>query len=150
MTPSPEGGRWSAAWTAGQLTGAVLVALALLLLAGLTGWSLARRGGAATGACTVTPAVHRVLLVGAVGCVLVVGGIVLALTTGGPVADVVTYSGSYQPLSCPGDPGCAPSARPVVLDGSQLSGLGVAGTGAIALAGVAGWLLGRDQRVDQG
>ena len=73
----------------------------------------------------------RSLVVGAVGSLLVLAGVAGTLITGaGPL-----------PVAGP---------RQVVFTAGPVSGLGVAVLGALVLAGVAGWLLGRDQRVDQG
>jgi hypothetical protein len=66
-------------------------------------------------------------------------GIAVVLTA---TADpVVTYSGSYTPLSTEGN-------WTMVLGGLPLSGLGAAVLGAIVLAGVSGWLLNVDKAAD--
>jgi len=135
-------------WSSGRLVGAGVALVGLGLVAGLGGRLLGRRSAGAGGRA-LSPAVRRVLLVGALGCLLVVTGIVLATTNGWPVFEVVTYTGSYEPLVCPGDPGCTPPAPGVLLDGSQLTGLSLAAAGVLVLAVVAGWLLGNDARADQ-
>jgi len=123
--------------------GAAGATVGLLLLAALAGRLLRRR----TAARTARPGPRPVVLVGAVGSLLVVAGIVVLLTTA--PEPVVTYTGSYEPLTCAEWPACDEGTWPGWLDAAQQTGLGTAVAGALLLAGVAGWLRGSDSRADQ-
>jgi len=121
--------RWSLLWTTGHLLGVGLLVLGLLVLAGWAGWRLARRWAGRRTRRTAP------VLGALAGLLTIAGAVVLAAPARPPV---VTYGGSYQPLSCPFLPGCGAAAS-VQLDAAQLAGLGAAVLGAAPLAGVAGW-----------
>jgi hypothetical protein len=130
-----------ALWSRGHLVGLGLVVLGLLLLAGLAGARAGRR--ARPGA----RAVQVALLAGGVGLLLVVAGTAVALAT--EPDTLVAYSGSYQPLGCPGWPVCGDVPERTVVDAGRLTGLGVAVLGAMLLAAVAGRWQAAGRRVDQ-
>ncbi len=84
--------------------------------------------------------------VAASGLALVVLGVLVARPTAGP--GTVTYGGSYEPLVPPGR--AYTSTLEVTLDGTvtwwttgDLVGPALAGLGALVLAAVGGWALGR-------
>jgi hypothetical protein len=123
--------RWAVLWAAGHLAGLALFAAGLLVLAGLAGWGWGRR--------RARPAVRRALVLGAVGAALAVGGIAVVLAGGGD--PVVSYAGSYEAVGCAGvDCWSAAFVAP------QVAGLGMALTGTLGVAAVAGRLLAGDVR----
>ena len=112
---------WPLLWTGGHLLGVGLLVAGLLVLGGWAGRLLGRRWGVRG-----RPAVA----LGALAGLLVVGGAVLVLTGDAPA--VVTYGGSYEPMS-----GGAPPGDPLVrVSGVQLAGLGTAVLGAVLAAAV--------------
>ena len=123
--------RWAVVWTTGHLAGLGLLGAGLVVLAALAGWSRGRPRAAA----------RVVLALGAAGAALVVGGTTAVLAGG--TEPVVTYSGSYQPLVCPDGADCW-GGLSVALGALQVAGLGVALTGTLVVAAVAGRLLGGD------
>jgi hypothetical protein len=118
---------WPLLWTGGHLLGVGLLVVGLLVLGGWAGRLLGRRWGVRG-----RPAV---VALGALAGLLVVGGAVLVLTGEAPA--VVTYGGSYEPLSCGVGVGCPPVTSPVRISGVQLAGLGTAVLGAVLAAAVA-------------
>jgi hypothetical protein len=123
--------RWAVVWTTGHLAGLGLLGAGLVVLAALAGWSRGR----------ARPAARVVLALGAAGAALAVGGTTAVLVGGaGPL---VTYSGSYRPLVCPDGPDCW-GGLSVALGALQVAGLGVALTGTLVVAAVAGRLLSGD------
>ncbi len=88
-------------------------------------------------------------VVTALGLALVVVGVAVAWPTGAP--GTVTYGGSYEPLLPAGR--AYTSTLELTVDGTvtwwtagDLTGAGLAVLGALVLAAVAGWALGRRPR----
>ena len=117
---------WPLLWTRGHLLGVGLLVAGLVVL-GTRAGRLVRRAGVRGGP---GPVVALGLLAG----LLLVGGAVLVLTGDAPA--VVSYGGSYEPLSCTGGGGCPPGATPVQVSGVQLAGLGATVLGAVLAAAV--------------
>jgi hypothetical protein len=117
---------WPLLWTGRHLWGVGLLVAGLLVLGGWVGRLLARRRGVPGG-----PVVGAL---GALAGLLFVGGVVLVLTGDAPA--VVTYGGSYEPMSGIDASGAAAGAAPVRVSGTQLAGLGTAVLGAVLAAAV--------------
>ena len=121
--------RWAVVWTTGHLAGLGLLGAGLVVLTGLAGWSWAHRRS--------RPVVARARVLGGAGAAMVVGGLALVLAGGGD--PVVSRPGSDSTLGCAGVD-CWSAA----LVAPQVAGLGVALTGTLVVAAVAGRLLGGD------
>ena len=117
---------WPLLWTGRHLLGVGLLVAGLLVLAAWAGRLLGRRWGVRGG-----PAVAAL---GALAGVLVVGGAVLVLTGDAPA--VVSYGGSYEPMSGIDASGPLSGWSPVRVSGVQLAGLGTAVLGAVLAAAV--------------
>ena len=130
--------RWAVLWTPGHLAGLGLLGAGLVLLAGLAGWSWAHRRSRPD-----VPRGRRALVLGGAGAALAVGGLALVLAGGGD--PVVSSSGSYGPLGCAGL-GC----WSVAFGAPQVAGLGVALSGTLVVAAVAGRSLGGDAHPAEG
>jgi len=118
--------------------GRVLLAVGAVLGAGALGWLVVRGR-------TAGRAVGRVL---AAAGVLAAGAVVAGLLVLRAVNSSVLADGVVPPL-CTGSPECGDPGA--VFPPHAVHGTGMAATvvGALVLGAVAGWLLGRDQRVDQ-
>ena len=117
---------WPLLWTGRHLLGAGLLVAGLLVLGGWAGRLLARRWG--------VPGGPVVVALGALAGLLLVGGAVLVLTGDAPA--VVTYGGSYQPMSGVDASGALSGGSPVRVSGLQLAGLGTAVLGAVLTTAV--------------
>jgi hypothetical protein len=118
---------WPLLWTGRHLLGVGLLVVGLLVLGGCAGRLLGRRWGVRGGPAVVA--------LGALAGLLVVGGTVLVLTGDAPA--VVSYGGSYEPMSGLDASGAPPGDAPFRVSGVQLAGLGSAVLGAVLAAAVA-------------
>jgi len=115
---------WPLLWTGRHLLGVGLLIAGLLVLGGWAGRLLGRRWGVPRGPVVVA--------LGALAGLLLAGGAVLVLTGDAPA--VVTYGGSYEPMSGVDASGAPPGNSLLRVSGVQLAGLGTAVLGAVLAA----------------